>query len=70
VRPDRLIEVINDGEPVGTVRDLAGGAAGPGHGLIGMRERVQLYGGRLQAGPTTSGGFRVGAVLPLAAAST
>ena len=69
--PDRLrIEVLNDGEPVGTVRDAAAGAAGPGHGLIGMRERVQLYGGRLQVGPMTSGGFRVDAVLPVPAAST
>ena len=38
---------------------------GAGHGLIGMRERVQLYGGRLAAGPTPDGGFRVSAVLPL-----
>jgi signal transduction histidine kinase len=35
-----------------------------GHGLIGMRERAALYGGRLTAGPTADGGFRVHAVLP------
>jgi signal transduction histidine kinase len=37
----------------------------PGHGLTGMRERVQLLGGSLSAGPTPGGGFVVSAVLPL-----
>ena len=36
----------------------------PGHGLIGMRERVALYGGRLETGPDPDGGFRVHATLP------
>ncbi len=35
-----------------------------GHGLIGMRERASLYGGTLRAGPRTTGGFSVRAVLP------
>ena len=35
-----------------------------GHGLIGMRERVDLYGGTLQAGHRAGGGFVVHAVLP------
>jgi signal transduction histidine kinase len=37
----------------------------PGHGLIGMRERAELLGGSLSAGPTPGGGFAVSAVLPL-----
>ena len=37
----------------------------PGHGLTGMRERVELLGGSLAAGPTPAGGFAVSAVLPL-----
>lgn len=36
----------------------------PGHGLVGMAERVRLYGGTLTAGPQTDGGFRVVATLP------
>jgi signal transduction histidine kinase len=36
-----------------------------GHGLIGMRERVGLYGGELEAGPQPEGGFRLRARLPI-----
>ena len=64
--PDRLrIQVSDDGGPAGAVGDTALKASGLGHGLIGMRERVQLYDGRMQAGPMTGGGFRVEAFLPL-----
>jgi len=41
------------------------GGKGGGHGLVGMRERVSVYGGELEAGPGPSGGFRLRATLPI-----
>lgn len=40
-------------------------ATGTGHGLVGMRERVTVLGGRFVAGPRPGGGFRVEATLPV-----
>lgn len=40
------------------------GPNGTGNGLVGMRERVSLCGGLLQAGPVPDGGFRVHAAIP------
>jgi signal transduction histidine kinase len=53
------LEIVDDG--------AAGqpAAAGGGHGLVGMRERVALYGGRLDAGRRVSGGFGVRVLLPI-----
>jgi signal transduction histidine kinase len=49
--------------------DAAGGRpAEPGRGIVGMRERCQLLGGELVAGPRPRGGFEVRARLPLAPA--
>src|SRR5215213_1085542 len=58
------LEVIDDGR--GVVTSVSDGRAGTGHGLIGMRERVQAFGGELEVGPRSGGGFRVAARLPLA----
>jgi signal transduction histidine kinase len=53
------LEVRDDGAAAAPDRH-----AGDGHGLVGMRERVALLGGRLEAGPVAGGGFRVAAHLP------
>lgn len=58
------IEVENAAPRDGTGRRPV--VAGAGHGVVGMRERVQLYGGDLHASATPEGGFLVRAVLPLA----
>lgn len=53
---------------VTNVRPVAAGSLlpGAGAGLVGLRERVQLVGGRLTTGPTPEGGWRVEAWLPWA----
>jgi signal transduction histidine kinase len=53
-----VVEVADDGPG-------EGGGSSRGHGLIGMRERVELFGGTLEAGSRAEGGFGVRARLPL-----
>jgi len=57
------IEVTDDGR--GAAASLLSGAEGGGHGLIGMKERVSLFGGVLEAGPILAGGYRVFARMPI-----
>ena len=57
-----VVEVVDDG--CGAATSLS--RTGLGQGLIGMRERVEIYGGELKAGPRPGGGFGVRASLPVA----
>jgi signal transduction histidine kinase len=67
-RTDLVIEVTNDAPPPDTPPD-AGGGAGSGTGLLGLAERLRLYGGTLETGRRVGGGFRVRARMPLDATS-
>ncbi len=53
------LEIADNGSPAPAVGN------GTGHGLIGMRERVALYGGVLETGVPETGGYEVRARLPL-----
>jgi signal transduction histidine kinase len=58
--PDGVVVRVDDGGPRRHGRTLPGG-----HGLVGMSERVALYGGRLSAGADDNGGFQVTATFPV-----
>jgi signal transduction histidine kinase len=56
---DKLVIAVSDnGNGCGT------GGGAPGRGLLGLRERLSLYGGQLDAGPQPRGGWQVRAVMP------
>ena len=64
--PDLVtVEIADDGRGSAAPRRDDGG-----HGLVGMRERVAVYGGTLEAGPQAGGGFRVVARLPVTAVAS
>jgi signal transduction histidine kinase len=52
------VEVVDDGAAAATVD-------GVGYGLVGIRERVKIYGGEMNAGAAPGGGFKLTARLPL-----
>ena len=63
-----LLEVASEGPPIPAAvpRAAAGGEpALAGRGLLGLRERIGLYGGTLTAGPGPAGGWLLRAVIPL-----
>lgn len=66
---DTELDLLIEDDGRGARRELCqeGGRDGLGQGLIGMRERIGMVGGTLDAGPRRGGGFRISAVLPLKA---
>jgi len=54
--------VADAGQPAGTTGPAVPGA---GRGLLGLRERTALYGGKLDAGPRPGGGWLVRARIPV-----
>jgi signal transduction histidine kinase len=58
------IEVVDNGRGAAAPGDDSPTGNGSGHGLTGMRERVDVWGGRLSVGPVAGGGYRVRAELP------
>jgi signal transduction histidine kinase len=61
------LDVVDDGHQV---PERAADGGEPGHGLVGMRERVAMLGGELDAGYRREGGFGVRARLPFAPTET
>ena len=53
------VRVSDDGRGASAI------ATGAGQGIVGMRERVEAFGGTLRAGPRTGGGYQVSAAFPI-----
>jgi signal transduction histidine kinase len=66
-RAEVLVRYADARLEVSVSDDGPGGGDGDsgGHGLVGMRERISVYGGDLEAGPRPEGGFRLRATLPV-----
>lgn len=68
-RAQVTIGYLDDAIDIAIVDDGRGASADvpstPGHGLLGMRERVEAFGGQIQIGPKVGGGFAVEARIPL-----
>ena len=58
------VEVVDDGRGVAAQPRNGDLSDGSGHGLIGMRERVDVWGGELTVGSAPGGGYRVKAHIP------
>jgi signal transduction histidine kinase len=71
--PTRVRVSIDHGDNALTILVRDDGRSGPsnedGHGIIGMRERVSVYGGELVAGAVPDGGFQLKATLPVSTPS-
>lgn len=63
-RDDGLLAEVSNPAPVGAAVGAGPGIPGAGSGLLGLRERAALAGGRLEHGPTPDGGFVLRAWLP------